>query len=95
MYIRKVDGNQREIVEGLRALGYSVRHTHIVGKGFPDLVVGKFGFTLLVEVKRAGEKLTPDEKDFFETWTGAAIIGTSVEHIHEQFTKILELKSRK
>jgi len=84
---RKIDLNQREIVQGLRALGYTVRPTHTIGRGFPDLAIGKAGLTLLVEVKRPGEKLTADEIEFFETWRGAAIIGISVEQIHSEFEK--------
>lgn len=87
--IRKVDLNQKEIVRGLRALGYTVRHTHQAGKGFPDLAIGKFSRTLLVEVKRPGEKLTADEIEFFEMWQGAAIIGIGVEQIHDEFTRLL------
>lgn len=85
--IRKVDLNQKEIVRELRAMGYSVRHTHIIGKGFPDIVIGGYGCNLLVEIKRPGEPLTSDEKDFFETWKGIAIIGYNAEQIHNEFLK--------
>lgn len=88
--IRKVDANQKEIVYGLRALGYSVRQTHTIGKGFPDIVIGRDGNNLLVEIKRPGEHLTPDEREFFEIWKGNVIIGTSVEEIHETFGKLYE-----
>ena len=88
--VRKVDKNQPEIVRGLRELGYSVRHTHIIGEGFPDIVIGRNGMNLLVEIKQAGEWLTPDEREFFDTWRGCAIIGTSVEEIHEAFQKEAE-----
>ena len=87
--IRKVDLNQREIVRGLRALGYSVRHTHTIGKGFPDVAIGKHGRTVLVEIKRPGEELTPDERIFFEEWRGAAIIGVSVEQVNTEFMRML------
>ena len=83
--IRKVDLNQQEIVRELRAMGYSVRHTHIIGKGFPDIVIGKHGVSVLVEIKRAGEPLTHDEKEFFETWKGSAIIGMTAEQIDAEF----------
>lgn len=83
--IRKVDLNQAEIVRGLRALGYTVRHTHTIGQGFPDLVIGKHGHNLLVEVKQPGEKLTADEIEFFNTWQGSVIIGMTVEQIHGEF----------
>ena len=93
-YIRKVDLNQKEIVRGLRAMGYSVRHTHTVGKGFPDLAIGKFGVNLLVEVKREGEPLTLDEKEFFDAWQGYAIVGYDVLHIDACFQKHLLMVGR-
>ena len=86
-YIRKVDKNQKEIVRTLRALGYSVRHTHIIGKGFPDIVIGKFGMNLLVEIKQEGESLTEDEIKFFDEWRGNAMVGRSAEEIHEEFMR--------
>ena len=82
---RKVDLNQKEIVQQLRALGYSVRHTHTIGKGFPDIAIGKNQFTALVEIKRPGETLTPDEKEFFQIWKGAAWVGYDALSIHETF----------
>lgn len=84
----KVDLNQRQMVEQLRACGFTVRHTHTIGKGFPDLIVGRWDINLLVEVKREGEKLTPDEREFFETWKGAAIIATSAEQVIAEFGKL-------
>jgi len=44
---KRVDRNQPEIVEALREAGASVGHTHVVGKGFPDIVVGVQGLTLV------------------------------------------------
>ena len=82
---RRIDLNQQQIVAELRSLGYSVRHTHTIGHGFPDIAIGKNGITVLVEIKRPGEKLTPDEREFFEIWKGAAIVATSTEQVHEQF----------
>ena len=81
----KVDLNQRQIVRELRAMGFSVRHTHTIGQGFPDLVIGKGGVNLLVEVKREGEQLTADEKEFFASWNGYVIIGYSAEQIQQAF----------
>jgi hypothetical protein len=89
----RTDRNQKEIARGLRAIGYSVRFTHMVKKGFPDMVIGKHGFSLLVENKMPGEPLTPDEREFFDSWNGAAIIGESVEHIDAQFTKLFKIWS--
>lgn len=40
MRAAKVDKNQPEIVEALRAEGAVVQHLHAVGVGCPDLLVG-------------------------------------------------------
>ena len=73
----RVDGNQAAIVAAFRERGATVRPTHTVGKGFPDLAVGYCGWTVLVEVKdpaqdRCKRKLTPDEQAFHDEWQGAA-----------------------
>lgn len=84
----KSDGNQKQIVRELRTLGFTVRHTHTIGQGFPDLVVGRNGITLLVEVKRDGEKLTPQEREFFEAWRGAAIVASDAEQVIAAFERM-------
>lgn len=89
-YAARADRNQKQIMYELRALGYSVRTTHRIGQGFPDLAVGKFSRTVLVELKMPGEPLTADEHEFFDTWTGAAIVATTAEQVHEQFMKLME-----
>ncbi len=37
---KRTDGNHAEIVQDLRAAGYSVHSTHELGDGFPDIIVG-------------------------------------------------------
>lgn len=67
---------------------------HTVGKGVPDLLVGRNGTNVLLEVKsgwripggglRPGYKrLTPDEKEWHESWQGqVAVVGfTSAEAV--------------
>ena len=73
-YKRCVDANQKEIVEALRKAGCSVFVASTVGKGFPDLIVGKGGRTVLVEIKTKKGKLTEDQVHFYENWKGSAII---------------------
>ena len=41
MTASRVDSNQPEIVATLRGMGCSVQHLHAVGKGVPDLLVGR------------------------------------------------------
>ncbi len=71
----RVDRNQAEIVEAFRRYGASVAHTHQLGKGFPDLVVGYHGQNWLIEVKdwmkpQSQRALTPAEKEFRDNWRG-------------------------
>jgi len=72
MRAKRVDLNQAEIIAALRAAGATVADTHTVGAGFPDLVVGIAGKTVLVEVKaEAGPlRLTEPERRFMCEWRG-------------------------
>lgn len=86
--IRKVDINQPEIVAAFRRLGYSVQPTHIIGKGFPDLVAGKWGKNYLIEVKNgmskpSDRKLTADEEEFWKNWKGSIVLIESVDDVIE------------
>ena len=56
---KRVDRNQPEIVEALREVGASVGHTHAIGQGFPDVVVGVQGLTLVgnFSIKRVKQLL--------------------------------------
>ena len=74
----KVDTNQREIVETLRAYGCSVISTAAAGHGHPDLLVGVQGRTYLVEVKDGSRvpskrKLTADQVDWHAAWRGEPV----------------------
>lgn len=78
-YAARADANQSDIVKALRAIGASVTPTHTVGKGFPDLVVGFRGRTVLFEVKDPAQpaskrRLTPDQKVFHDEWNGEAYV---------------------
>lgn len=76
---KRVDANQAQIVTELRAMGYKVAHTHELGKGKPDIIVGGmrwFGRIALlwVEIKSPGEKLTGSEPKFHDEWKELPII---------------------
>lgn len=47
-YRKKVDGNQPRVVRAIRDARISVAHTHSVGKGFPDIVIGVPGGLTIV-----------------------------------------------
>lgn len=77
-----IDGNQPEIVEGLREAGRSVVPLHQIGGGVPDLIVGFQGVNYLIEVKVPGrrKKLTPDQEEFHKKWKGSlAVVETLTE----------------
>lgn len=82
----KVDRNQAQIVATFRALGFSVRHTHTIGQGFPDIVIGRDGHNWLIEIKdgskaRSSQRLTKQEQVFFDTWQGKAFIVSSIDDV--------------
>ncbi len=71
----KIDNNQKEIVSGLRKLGYSVFSLANVGNGFPDIIVGYNNQNYLFEIKDGSKspsqrKLTEMEQKFFDNWIG-------------------------
>lgn len=81
----KIDRNQPEIVAALRAMNAKVYPMHMVGGGFPDLLVCYEGMTLLMEVKDGSRppserQLTPDQREFHGSWVGGPLsIVTDVE----------------
>ena len=89
----KVDSNQVEIVAALRRVGASVAHTHMVGDGFPDIIVGYRGHNYMVEIKDgskkpSAQKLTDDEKDFHKDWLGTIHIVNGVDSALEMIGAI-------
>ena len=83
---KRVDDNQKEIVKWFREFGFSVAHTHTIGKGFPDIVVAKYGITFLVEIKDgskppSAQKLTEDEEKFHKEWKGVIKIIRNLEDV--------------
>lgn len=66
----KRDRNQPEIVSAFESMGCTVFDSSAMGNGFPDLVVGMPGKSLLVEVKMPKGKFTTDQVRFFKSWAG-------------------------
>ena len=71
----RIDDNQKEVVSQLRKLGVSVAITSMLGKGFPDLVLGHQNKNFLIELKdgsktKSRKTLTEDEAKFFNDWKG-------------------------
>ncbi len=69
----RVDANQAEIVEYIRARGATVVLMHTVGEGMPDLLVGWGRWTMLVEVKTKTGTLTPRQKEWHAAWKGGKV----------------------
>lgn len=80
----RVDRNQAEIIAALRAVGCSVQPLHAVGKGCPDLLVGKGRANLLMECKDgrkppSARELTPDQTQWHIQWRGQVAVVNSVD----------------
>lgn len=72
-FAKRVDGNHAEIKEVFIKSGFSVFDTKGVGGGFPDLLIGRQGYTWLVEIKMPEGKLNDIQKKFHQEWKGCAI----------------------
>lgn len=71
--VARVDVNQKQIVEALRAYGCSVLHLHQLKNCF-DILVGYKGLTFLFEIKKsAKDKLTEGELKFKNEWFGSPV----------------------
>tara|TARA_R110002020_G_scaffold43184_3_gene125841 strand:- start:801 stop:1091 length:291 start_codon:yes stop_codon:yes gene_type:complete len=84
----RVDSNQKKIVSQLRELGCSVLHTHQLGKGAPDIIVGFKGKNYLIELKDGDkplsqQKLTIDEIKFQADWQGQYSVVSSLDALLE------------
>ncbi len=74
MRAKRVDVNQKEIVQALRQLGATVTDLSMVGQGCPDLLVGFRLKTYLIEIKRDSKaKLTPAQVKWHDDWRGGSV----------------------
>jgi hypothetical protein len=73
----KRDGNELAIVEALTYAGASVER--LSQSGVPDLLVGKHGHNLLLEVKTEKGKLTDPQITWHAEWGGSVQIVQSIE----------------
>lgn len=89
----KVDTNQHPIVKGLTTIfgPDCVFDTSRVGHGFPDIVVGIRGVTLLMEIKTDDGTLTPAQMRFHRRWQGHR----SVVRTLEEALKVIEQETCK
>lgn len=92
----RVDANQERIVKLYRKAGFSVAITSALGQGFPDIVVGKHGHNVLIEIKDgkqplSKQRLTEDEARFHSKWRGDIRIIKSEDDV---LNHIEDLKDR-
>lgn len=88
----RIDGNHRQIVEALEAVGASVQSLAAVGDGCPDLLVGRGGHIWLLEVKDGSKppsdrKLTPDQREWIDWFNGEVHVVTSIEEAIQVVTR--------
>lgn len=81
----RVDENQAQVVKAFRKLGCSVLIISQL-KNCADLVCGKNGKNILVEVKDgrkppSARKLTNGEQKFRDSWFGAAVTVESLDDV--------------
>ena len=74
----RTDANQTAIVKALRQIGCTVQSLAAVGEGVPDLLVGAYGQTLLMEIKDGSKppsrrQLTEDQLVWHGAWTGGPV----------------------
>lgn len=91
MRFAKVDANQGEIVEALRTAGCFVQSLAMIGKGCPDLMVGRDYKWFVLEVKDGSKvpsarKLTKDE----QAWHDRAKLFAPV-HVVENVEQALQI----
>lgn len=83
---KRIDVNQNEIVAAFRKLGFSVLVMSSLGKGAPDIAVGRHGKNFFFEIKDgkkspSQQKLTEAEEKFKKNWLGHYQIIRSVDEV--------------
>lgn len=91
--IKRVDANQKALVDLWRKMGATVLILSAVGKGCPDVLVGFNGKNALVEIKDgtkapSQQKLTEWEQQFHDEWEGQVCIVKNVEQAIELINKM-------
>jgi hypothetical protein len=81
----RIDANQPDIVEALRAVGCRVLLLHRVGEDVPDLLVKTRGGRLrLMEIKDGSKppserRVSPGQQRFHQDWDGCCCVVETVE----------------
>jgi hypothetical protein len=86
----RTDGNHREIIAALRAVGCSVFDVSRMGQGAPDIVVSFAGRSIFLELKMKGETLTPMERDWHAATRATVAVVHSVAEAFEAMGIVVE-----
>lgn len=75
----RLDANHEAVVSALRATGCTVQSLAAVGSGCPDILVGRGGAVLLMEIKDGAKapsdrRLTPDQVRWHADWRGPPVV---------------------
>ena len=73
----RIDANHPEIVHALEQAGCSVQSLAALGKGVPDILVGRAGENFLLEIKTKNGKLTCAQLRW--SWRGQCAVVRTVE----------------
>lgn len=93
----RTDANHAEVVKGLRSAGCTVLDLSAVGKGCPDIMVGRAGYNWLFEIKDgkklpSARKLTIPEQAFFAMWRGNVQVVKSLDEAIDAINQTLEYR---
>lgn len=92
---KRRDSTHKAIAAELRLMGFSVADTSQLG-GFVDLVVSRWGFTIIVECKTpegrktAAERLREAQSDFASQWKGAICAAYTADDVVLAFYRELK-----
>ena len=92
MVRKRVDQNQREVIEALRGIkGCDVLDLSDVGGGCPDFAVGYMARNWFFELKNPDKplcdrQLTPAQQKFFHSWPGQVQKVETVQEIIKTIT---------
>jgi len=80
----RTDANQSQIVSQLRQIGATVQSLASIGNGCPDIMVGRQGRNILMELKdgekvKSQKRLTPEEDIWHQGWKGQVAIVESFD----------------
>lgn len=87
-YAKKIDGNHKEIRDGLRQLGFEAQDTSSMGNGMSDLVVAVDDTTYFIEIKEGNNPMTPAELAFKDMIRERAVY--AVVHSIEEAVRLVE-----